>query len=194
LNNRLPDGKERMTPSSPPPTIEDYLTGNLIPDVGAESHRQTLLRFLVEEKGYARKTFWMDAPIHITIAGSPYHAKMDLIVQAGDPPRPFMAFKCCAGSLGSREREILAAARIFGPTPIPLAVVSDGQDAIVLDTATGKSISRGVKSLPGPREAEKMLADMTPAPYPPDRMEREKLIFRTYDLDNVNIIRPDAEP
>ena len=113
-----------MTPPSPPPTLKDYLTGNLIPDVGAESHRQTLLRFLVEEKGYARATFWVDAPIHITIAGNPYHAKMDLIVQAGDPLTPFMAFKCCAGSLGSREREILAAARIFGPTPIPLAVVS----------------------------------------------------------------------
>ena len=49
-----------MTASSTTPTITDYLTGHTIPDVGAESHRQTVLRFLVEEKGYARDACgWM---------------------------------------------------------------------------------------------------------------------------------------
>ena len=180
-----------MPPSSTPPTLTDYLTGNIIPDVGAESHRQAVLRFLVEEKGYARDALWVDAPIHTRIAGSLYHAKIDLIVKAGDPSSPFMAFKCCAGSLGSREREIVAAARIFDATMIPIAVVSDGRDATVIDTATGKPISYGLASLPSPQEADHRLVVKASEPYPDDRLEREKLIFRTYDQDNVNIIRPD---
>jgi len=179
-----------MTPSSSPPKLQDYLTGDLIPDVGAESHRQAVLRFLVEEKGYARKALWMDAPLKLIIGGQPYVAKIDLIVKAGNPPRPIMAFKCCAGSLGSREREILAAARIFDSPPIPLAVVSDGREAVILDTATGKLSGHGLAALPTPQEAARRLADNPPRPYPEDRLEREKLIFRTYDQDNVNIIRP----
>jgi len=182
-----------MTPSSTPPTLTDYLTGNIIPDVGAESHRQAVLRFLVEEKGYARDALWVDAPIHIRIAGSPYHAKIDLIVKAGEPLVPCMAFKCCTGSLGSREREIVAAARIFGETPIPLSVVSDGREAIILNTATGKPQAHGLAALPAPPEATRQMAGQASEPYPANRLEREKLIFRTYDQDNVNIIRPDDE-
>ena len=40
-----------MTPSSTLPTLKDYLTGTVIPDVGAENNRQLVLRFLVEKKG-----------------------------------------------------------------------------------------------------------------------------------------------
>jgi hypothetical protein len=176
--------------SSNRPTLEDYLTGSLIPDVGAESHRQAVLRFLVEEKGYAREALWADAPIRIRIAGRPYIAKIDLIVKAGQPLQPVMAFKFCAGSLGSREREILAAARIFSSTPIPLAIVSDGRDAVIQDTRTGRACAHGLAALPTPQEAARLLAEQPAEPYPPERLEREKLIFRTYDQDNVNIIRP----
>ena len=183
-----------MTASSNPPTLIDYLTGASIPDVGAESHRQTILRFLVEEKGYAREALWMDAPIRTNIAGSPYTAKIDLIVMAGDPLGPAMAIKCCAGSLGSREREIIAAARIFGETPIILSVVSDGRDAIILDTVEGKASAHGLAALPSPSEACRLLADKSVKPYSQERLEREKLIFRTYDQDNINIIRPSDTP
>jgi len=103
-----------------------------------------------------------------------------------------MAFKCCAGSLGSREREILAAARIFGATPIPLAVVTDGHEATVLNTTTGKpwAQGQGLAALPSPTEAARLLAEQPASSYPEERLEREKLVFRTYDQDNVNIIRP----
>lgn len=179
-----------MTPSSTPPTLKDFLTGAVIPDVGAESHRQTVLRFLVEEKGYARDALWMDAPLRICIGDSPYKGKIDLIVKAGAPLVPIMAFKCCAGSLGSREREILAAARIFGATPIPLAVVTDGHEAVILNTATGKPYAQGrLAALPSPHEAARLLTELPSNAYPAERLEREKLIFRTYDQDNVNIIR-----
>jgi len=182
-----------MTPSSTPPTLKDYLTGAAIPDVGAESHRQTILRFLVEEKGYERDALWVDAPLRIRIGDSPYSGKIDLIVKAGEALRPIMAFKCCAGSLGSREREILAAARIFGATPIPLAVVTDGRQAIILDTATGKPWAQDLAALPSPQEAARLLTERPASPYPEERLKREKLIFRTYDQDNVNIIRPPEE-
>ena len=49
---------------------------------------------------------------------------------------------------------------------------------------------RGASS---PAEAAQQLVEQPPEAYPKDRLEREKLIFRTYDQDNVNIIRPDHQ-
>jgi hypothetical protein len=59
-----------------------------------------------------------------------------------------MAIKCAAGSLGSREREILAAARVTSEYQIPFAVVSDGKTAVVLDTLTGEKLGEGMQQIP----------------------------------------------
>jgi hypothetical protein len=100
-----------------------------------------------------------------------------------------MAIRCAAGSLGSREREILAAARLLDDCLIPLAVVSDGKTATVLDTASGKKIGDGLDAIPSKKEAIKKLDALELQPLPADRREKEKLIFRTYDSENVNVQR-----
>ncbi len=169
--------------------MQDYLTGQEIPDVGAEANRQAVARFLVEHKNYPKAAILRDAPLEVDVAGEAYRSRIDLLVMAGQPPRPFMAVKCAPGSLGSREREIVSAGRIYGEYQIPLAVVSDGRDAIVLDTASGRRIADGMTAIPDAREADRQMAAQTPVAYPPERLEREKRIFRTYDRENVNIVR-----
>jgi hypothetical protein len=101
----------------------------------------------------------------------------------------FMVIKCSAGSLGSREREIVAAARLLDEYQIPCAVVSDGKTAVVLDTVTGKKIGDGLEAIPSKQEAIAKLKSFTPVGFPENRREREKLIFRTYDIENVNVQR-----
>nr|MDJ0723317.1 hypothetical protein [Desulfobacterales bacterium] len=72
----------------------------------------------------------------------------------------------------------------------PLAVVSDGRDAVVLDTVSGRRIADGMAAIPDAREAARQMAAWTPVAYPPERLEREKRIFRTYDRENIHITRP----
>lgn len=170
--------------------MKDYLTGREIPDVGAEANRQAVACYLVEDKGYPKAAILRDAPIEIDMAGEAYRSRIDLLVMAGQPPSPFMAIKCAPGSLGSCEREIVSAARIYGAYQIPLAVVSDGRDAVVLDTVSGRRIADGMAAIPDAREAERQMAEWTPVAYPPERLEREKRIFRTYDRENIHITRP----
>lgn len=98
-----------------------------------------------------------------------------------------MAVKCAAGSLGSREREIVSAARLFSEYPMPLAVVSDGSTATVLDTATGKKKGAGLPSIPHRTEALELARRNPMPPIAPDRLAREKLVFRSYDSMNVNV-------
>ena len=100
-----------------------------------------------------------------------------------------MVFKCPAGSLGSWEREILAAARLLDTYQIPLAVVSDGKSAIVLDTITGKKLGEGLQFIPTKDEARKKMGALTRQPLSADRVEREKLIYRSYDSMKVNVGR-----
>jgi len=110
---------------------------------------------------------------------------VDLVVSIGDCP--VIAIKCAAGSLGSREREIISAARLFGKTPLPVAVVSDGNTAVVLDVMTGKNSGDGLNAIPD-RGAATALADKGPLPaIAEDRLVREKLIFRSYDSMNINV-------
>jgi hypothetical protein len=171
--------------------IVDFVTGKEIPEVGSEANRQDLERYLVMQKNYAKQDIEVDAPIAFEVAGESYRSQVDLVVRLETPRglKRFMAIKCAAGSLGSREREILAAARLLEDYQIPLAVVSDGQNAVVVDTLSGRKIGEGLDALPTKAEALKTLETLKLQPYPEERLERERLIFRTYDVENVNVAR-----
>ena len=169
--------------------ITDFVTGQAIPNVGAEENRQAVERYLVDVKGYSKNDIEADVKLDMTVAGKPYSSQVDLVVTAGAAKKRIMAFKCAAGSLGSREREIVAAARLLDDYQIPLAVVSDGKTAIVLDTISGKKIGEGLDAVPS---KDAVLSDWDSyrfAALPSERLEREKLIFRTYDIENVNVQR-----
>ena len=129
--------------------ITDFVTGQAIPNVGAEENRQAVERYLVDVKGYSKNDIEADVKLDMTVAGKPYSSQVDLVVTAGAAKKRIMAFKCAAGSLGSREREIVAAARLLDDYQIPLAVVSDGKTAIVLDTISGKKIGEGLDDFIG---------------------------------------------
>jgi len=179
-----------MTDISKPYTlITDFITGREVPNVGAEENRQAVERVLVEDKGYLKEDIQVDVDIAITVAGEPYHSQVDLVVSADGGKTRFMVIKCAAGSLASREREIVAAARLLDEYQIPCAVVSDGKTAIVLDSVAGKKTGDGLDAIPSKQQAITMLESHTPKVLPGERREREKLIFRTYDIENVNVQR-----
>ncbi len=169
--------------------ITDFATGKEIPNVGAEENRQQVERFLVTEKGYAREDIDIDVDIEITVAGQPYRSQIDLVVSIDGGARPYMAFKCAAASLGSREREILAAARLACDSQIPISVVSDGRTAIVLDTVSGRRQGEGLEAIPSKDQAREHLSHLVLQPFPLEKRDREGLIFRSYDSMNVNVGR-----
>jgi hypothetical protein len=169
--------------------ITDFVTGKKIPCVGAEDNRQMVERFLVNEKGYSKADIEVNVDIEITVAGELYRSQIDLVVSVDGGATRFMALKCAAASLGSREREILAASRLLEENQLPLAVVSDGKIAIVLDTISGKKLGEGLNAIPSKAQAREKLKAITRVPFPPEKREREKLIFRSYDSMNVNVGR-----
>ena len=171
--------------------ITDYITGRSVPDVGAEANRQAMERLLVEEKGFSPSQIAVDVPVGFTVAGEPYDSAVDLVVFAED--RPFLVIKCAAGSLDSRKKEVIAAARIVFDTVVPYAAASDGQTALVFETASAKQIGQGLEALPDAARAGQMISRAEPVQLSEKQLEKARLVFRSYDSMNVNVGRRVSE-
>jgi hypothetical protein len=77
----------------------------------------------------------------------------------------------------------------LGRCQIPLAVVSDGSTAVVLDTPSGRKIGEGLKAIPAKADLLARLERLQFSDLPEERRAREELIFRTYDRERVNSAR-----
>lgn len=165
-------------------TLIDYITGQSKPDIGAEGNRQLVERVLVEDKGYARNDIAVDRTIRLEMEDGPYTSSVDLVVYVKG--KAYMAIKCAPGSLGSRQREIVSAARLLEEFQIPLAVASSGKDAFVWDTVSGHQVGEGLLALPTKIHAETTFDPKSLRSLPPDRIKQIQLIFRSYDSMNVN--------
>ncbi len=164
--------------------ITDYITGKEIDIVGPEISRQKFEKFLVETKGYEKTDIKVDVPILVRFKKEDYPSVIDLIVHCHDTA--VMAITCVAGSIGSYEREILAGARLVYDYQIPLAVSTDAIDAVVMDSITGKTVGKGLDTIPSKQDAQKILAATTLSPIEEGRVEREMIIYRSFNLEKVN--------
>jgi len=167
--------------------ITDFVTGRRIPDIGAEEHRQAVEKFLCEEKGYPIESIGVDVELTLEVRGEPYSGQLDLVITLGG--KPFMVIKCAAASLESREKEVISAARLLNPGPAPYAVVSDGKTAVVYDAVERKKIGTGLSQIPPYDAAEQFMYAYDPEPIAEKHLEREKIIFRSYDSMNLNVQR-----
>ncbi|MCF8111591.1 MAG: type I restriction enzyme HsdR N-terminal domain-containing protein [Desulfobacteraceae bacterium] len=176
-----------MIPDNHFDMITDYVTGKQVPDSGAEANRQEVERVLVDQKGYARSDIVVDMPVSFIAAAEKYRSAVDLVVFA--EKQPFMVIKSAAGSLDSRKKEAIAAARVLFDRVVPYAAASDGNTALVFDAATGKQIGQGLEALPDAQKAKGLISKAEPFFLPEKRMEKERIIFRSYDIMNVNTCR-----
>ena len=99
------------------------------------------------------------------------------------------------GSIVTRERAAIAAARVLEASyPIPLAVVTNGKDAEVLDTYTGKVIRQGLDNIPDKNEAEALVQSLRFDPFDDKKRDRELRILNAYDIEVCCVGGPCALP
>ena len=175
-----------MPQSTAPGTLTDYLTGRPVSNVGPEANRQAVIRYLLEKAGYDVGEIAARVPIAVSIDETPYRSIVDLVISLDRIP--LMLIKCAAGSLGSREREALAAARLLHTPPLPLVVVSDGRQATVLATARGRKLAASdLSAIPRRRDLVSLAAAHPTIELSDAQRHKESLIFRSYDSMEVNV-------
>ncbi len=171
----------------------DFVTGEELVDTDDERIRQQLARLLVEEKGYAKEDLEPRLKIETLFGNQFVVSKIDLVVRIDG--RRLLVVRYGPGSLVTRERAAVAAARVLDPEQrIPMAVVSNGADAEVLDTLTGAVLGCGLAGIPCRDDLQAMAAFMDLSPYPAAHREKELRILNAYDVQVCCVGGPCALP
>ena len=164
-------------------TLSDYLTGVELTDTDDERIRQDLCKMMVEEKGYDKEQ--LEARLTIETLFSKCFVTSTIEVTASMDGKRSLILRYGPGSLVSRERSAIAAARVLTPDyQIPLAIVTNGRDAELLDTRSGKILGYGLHSIPDRKTLGNLLKNMDYfKPLTGDKRDRELRILNAFDVE-----------
>jgi Type I restriction enzyme R protein N terminus (HSDR_N) len=162
-----------------PDSLTDYLTGAEIPFSNRDNIRQKIVRFLVEERGYLKADIGVHREILFETDGEKFRSPVDIAIAIGG--RTLAVWKCSSGSLVSRERQIIATARLLEDYVVPFSAVTNGQDLEFLDSCSEKIIGCGFEAIPSRQDLLKKAEG-----FPVRRMKNGKIIYEqrilsTYD-------------
>jgi hypothetical protein len=162
--------------------LNDLITGEIINDTHDERYRQKIARLLVRHKGYLvsdvepRKGLLLQAGENRAII------KIDFSIKISE--RICMIIKYGPGSLVTRRRPLLAASRILAPYQIPLAVVTNGEDAEILSGSSAKVLSRGLDTIPTRTELYEIADRFDFSIISAKRTVMESRILYCYEVDD----------
>jgi hypothetical protein len=153
-------------------------------DLAAEA-RKTIEYLLIEKKGYQRSEVRKSVVFELVLEKETVCSSVDFLITVEG--KKAMLVKCSSGSLSSRERQAVAAARLLDSPPVPFAVVADPVNAEVLDTATGKVIGEGFGAIPLRDQLIKLLSEKERVSLSPERLEKEKRILLAFDAIRCSV-------
>lgn len=159
----------------------DYITGETIEDTHDERYRQKIAQILVEAKGYAKSEIEVRKDLLTRAGDNKAIVKIDCIIRLLGKAR--MLVKYGPGSLVTRQRPALAASRLIEDYQIPIVVVTNGEDAEILDGASGRVIADGIGAIPSRAELLQLTANAPFQAISAERAEMESRIFYCYEVD-----------
>lgn len=161
--------------------LRDYVTGEKRQDTHDERYRQKIARLLVEVKGFRREHLTARVPLLVRARGREALVRLDLTVALDG--KVVMLVKYAPGSLTTRHQVALAAARLLGPFQVPFSVVTNGEDADVLDNKTAGVVSRGLDGIFSRQVLEERLRSHRMVTVAPPHREMAARILYAYEVD-----------
>ncbi len=126
--------------------LNDFLTGKIIADTLDERFRQKIAKKLVYDCGFEKHEIKSNFKLEIRAGAKKALAKIDFLVEYRK--KTIMMIKFAPGSLVTRRLASLALSRIIQPYQIPFAVITNGENAEIIDGYTGRVIAEGLDRLP----------------------------------------------
>ena len=161
--------------------LTDYITGETLDDTHDERYRQKLARFLVEQKDYFKSDITARHPLICKAGEKKALTRIDYLVTIDQTIG--LLIKYGPGSLVTRRRPALAASRLVADYQIAVAVVTNGEDAEVLDGPSGRLMGHGLASIPDRQRLAAMLKGKACEMISSHRAELESRIYYTYEVD-----------
>ena len=160
--------------------IREILREELQDGEDLANEARTMIGYLLrEKKGYAPEDVRQGLAFEVQLGAETAWSSADFLVAVDG--RTAMLIKCAAGSLDSRERQAVSAARVIASPPLCIAVVADPVNAEVLDVASGKVTGEGFGAIPTKDQLRTIVAGSSMAPLDPKRLEKEKRILLAFD-------------
>ena len=125
--------------------LTDYLTGETLADTHDERYRQKIARLLVDN-GFARDEIQGRFSHELRAGDRTAVIKIDFTVRVKG--KLVLMVKYAPGSLVTRRLSTLALARTLVPYQIPVVVVTNGEDAEIIDGSSGKVVGQGMAGIP----------------------------------------------
>ena len=162
--------------------LDDLITGETIKDTHDERYRQKIARLLVDRKGYLKSDIEPRQRLLVQAGDNRGIIKIDFLINLSG--RRCMIIKYGPGSLVTRHRPVLAASRVVAPYQIPVAVVTNGEDAEILEGSSAKVLFRGLNTIPSKTELHEMTNRFDFNLIPVERRVMESRILYCYEIDD----------
>lgn len=161
--------------------LTDFITGRTIVDTHDERVRQRIAQFLVEQKGFSTDDIETRRRLSLAFNGQRGVVTIDFVITVDQKTFAIVMFG--PGSVVTRERSTLAAARLIEKEyAVPFAVVTNGQDASVLETKSGAVAARTLDGIPSKVEATTMIRTIAFEKMAEERLEKEKRILFAFEV------------
>ena len=160
----------------------DYLSGKTLADTHDERYRQSLAKLLVEKRGYQKADLLARQELKVAAGEKCALIRIDLSVVIEN--RMAMIIRYGPGSVVTRHRPSIAASRLLSPYQIPVVVVTNGEDADILDGDTGQVMARGLDSIPSRQALLARVRNLEFKLITDESIEREQRILYAYDVDD----------
>ena len=161
--------------------VDDFITGQSLKDTHDERYRQRLARLLVNRKGYLKGDIEPRRSLIVQAGDQRARLKVDFLINLAG--KVCMVIKYGPGSIVTRRRPLLAISRVLEPYQIPIAVVTNGEDAEIVEGSSGNVISRGLETIPSKSHLIKITTGNHFKPIAADRAEMESRIVYCYEVD-----------
>ncbi|MGD8714469.1 MAG: type I restriction enzyme HsdR N-terminal domain-containing protein [Desulfobacterales bacterium] len=161
--------------------LVDHITGEIINDTHDERYRQKIAHLLINHKEYFRSDIKPRQELLVKAGDNRAIIKIDFLIHVSN--RIGMVIKYGPGSIVTRRRSVLAASRLVTLYQVPIAVVTNGEDAEILDGFSGNVISRGLGSIPSKSQLTDIVSVSPSNKISGSRTEMELRIIYCYEVD-----------
>ena len=161
----------------------DFITGEVLKDTHDERYRQQIARLLVNRKGYAKADIEPRKALVVQAGDKKAVLKVDFIIRLAQ--RVSMVIKYGPGSLVTRRRSVLAMSRLIAAYPVPVAVITNGLDAEILNGPSGEVIATGLDAIPDKHDLTHRIEHTDFKPISKHQAEMESRILYCYEVDGT---------
>jgi hypothetical protein len=141
--------------------------------------KQKVWEILTKEKNFDPGEIEIDPEVRLRLSDCEATVSIDFIINL--PSASFMAIKCSSSALESWERYVISFARVVKDYQIPYAVVTDGDNARIIDVLAGTLVSEYIEGILNRQGALDKMKDFKKIPCPVNRLEREKRVIYAFE-------------